>query len=596
MALGIFQIVTRVSLASYKEPVRITVFLWLLLSVGLIYKFAPEVYMLKLGDNDNFMRYVQFTEWLKQGNWYLEPLPRFNPQDGVIIHWSRLPDILLALVTVISSWAMTDQIAETVAMSVVPCLYFLLLLLATGAFTYRTLGRKYTIISVVFIAASSVIAKFMPGSIDHHNIQLVLAAWFLTLTPFRHYECKKHTAAVLQGVLLGLSFWVGLENIIFFAAVMVLITLLGYIQSVRFLYYARLVCISAVITCVILLPVNRPLSEFFTGRVDALSLPYVFALSCGYLFCQLSLFARKTLPTNRYLTYLVLGVLSLMPVAILTPEILLGVYYHYPPLLDKYWLSQVIEARSSISYILSDGFFASRNLILPLLPAFFSVIYIRTDKVSRYLYALFILLALPFIFWQIRTVYIAFVVGMPLQALFAVRLAEQMKVTLLKAATIIFCIPACLMLLASLLHSATTAGSGDELAKASGLDKADIISVLLRHQVTASRILAPFDYGAAILAETDNQVISAPYHRNIQGNQLTVELFTTTNLDLVRQKLKTRHIDYVMFGPHSTSKIFSVYSDKSSFINQLYAGQYPSWLRLVEKNEQGFLLFKVKTQ
>lgn len=593
MALGIFQAFTRVSFSSYSEPARITVFLWFVLFGALLYKFAPDAYNMKLGDNDNFMRYVQFTEWIQNGNWYLEPMPRFNPQDGVIIHWSRLPDLLLALVTIISGWLVTDSVAETIAMSVVPCLYFLLLLLATGAFTYRILGRKYTIITVVFLAASSVISKFVPGSIDHHNIQLVLAALFLMLTPFRGYECKQQTSAVLQGVFLGLSFWAGLENIIFFAAVMAFITFLGYIQSLRFLYYARLVCISAIITCTILLPVNRPISEFFVGRVDALSLPYVFALCCGYLFCQLSLLVRRRSSANPYLIYLLLGALSLIPVIIFTPELVLGVYHNYPPLLDKYWLSQVIEAQSAIDYIRSDGVFTSRSFVLPLVPAFLSVIYIRKHQISFYLYALFILLALPFIFWQVRTVYLVFIIGMPLQALFAIKCAERAKFTVLKIAIIMLCIPASLMLLASGLHNASNTNAAKP-AHTSSLNKADIISILDQHNVTGSKILAPFDYGAKILAETNNRIISAPYHRNIHGNQLTVELYTSSNLDSVRQRLLTHHIDYIMFGPHSTSQIFSVYSEKSSFINQLYAGKYPLWLTLVEHNEQGYFLFKVE--
>ncbi len=593
MNKGLFEIITRIKFTSYKELARATAVIWLILICALIYKNFPDVYAMDLKDNDDYMRYLQFTGWIKNGNWYLTPLPQFNPQDGVLIHWSRVPDFLLAGITILGGLFLTEHMAETIAMSVTPSLYFLVFLIAIGTFTYRILGRQYTFIAVVFILASMVIGKFYPGSIDHHNIQLMLAALFLTLTPFKRYECKSKIHAIVQGGVLGLSFWVGIENLIFFVSILIMLTLFGYIYSVRFLYYAKLICCSAIISCSLFIPLNRPVSEFFSSRVDALSISYLFALCCGYLFCWFSLIALKKQNINKYITYIFLGVLSLSPIIIFYPELILGVYYNYPPELYKFWLSHVIEAKSTLDYIQLDGFFSPKNYILPLLPAFLSIIYIRKKSVLLSIYILFVFLALPFIFWQVRTSNITLLVAVPLQAYFAVQFCKNFQSTFLQIITTLFFAPLCLAILFSYL--------GDYIAEpqtnnTERLQSSDVITLINKHHISNSKILAPIDYGAKIIALTNNQIISAPYHRNIKGNKLSIDIFTAIDLENVYQKLQTNHINYIMFGIHSTSRLFSIYSDKSSFINQLYNEKYPGWLKLIEHNDQGFFLFKVNAQ
>lgn len=66
-----------------RKDLGFVVLFWFVLSTAYLIKEWPNVSTLQLGDNDNYMRYVQFTSWLEVGNWYLQPMPDFNPQDGV---------------------------------------------------------------------------------------------------------------------------------------------------------------------------------------------------------------------------------------------------------------------------------------------------------------------------------------------------------------------------------------------------------------------------------------------------------------------------------------------------------------------------------
>ncbi|MEI8631942.1 hypothetical protein P4S72_07285 [Vibrio sp. PP-XX7] len=174
-------------------------FITLVFSILLIYTFQTDVFTLSLKDNDDFMRYLQFTQWIKTGNWYLQPLPHFNPQDGILIHWSRLPDIPLALISQLAAQFVDQSTAYGIAMIMVPLLYLLGTVSAVGWLTYRILGTDYVTLSCFYFLASYIVTKFFPGIIDHHNLQLLLAAWCLALFPFTRYECKSHRLAVMLG-------------------------------------------------------------------------------------------------------------------------------------------------------------------------------------------------------------------------------------------------------------------------------------------------------------------------------------------------------------------------------------------------------------
>ncbi len=308
---------------------------------------------------------------------------------------------------------------------------------------------------------------------------------------------------------------------------------------------------------------------------------------------MLSLFVLKKYKANKIVTFISLGILSVSPIILIYPELILGVYYNYPPQLKLFWLSHVTEAKSAIDNIQSDGFLSPKNNLLSLIPAFLSILYIRKKTALISLYMLFVLLSLPFIFWQIRTITITLLVAVPLQAFFAIQVCEKLKPNLLKIMITLLVAPISISILLIPVNNYFSNGQAEPPPK---LHPADIISVLNRHHVTNSKILAPIDYGAEIIALTNNRVISAPYHRNIKGNQLAVDIYTATDLNNAYRKLEINHINYIMFGTHTTSQVYSRYSDKSSLINQLYNGQYLSWLTLVEHDDKGFFLFKVKTQ
>lgn len=581
------------NLASMKETLLPILVLSLLFSIILTLRLWGEVSHIELVDNDDYMRYHQFTQWLNNHEWYLKPIDTFNPQDDTLIHWSRLPDIPLATISYLVAMITSSSIANTVAMTVVPLFYMVIVALSMGVLSIRMFSAKHAFIIVVFTLASPLTSKLFPGSIDHHNIQLALAALFLASLPLSRSDCQNRRAAYFQGLMIALSLWVGVGNIVFYIICLFMLTVAGYIYTSKLLHYCAQLCFSSFIFCVIFSILNRPLSEFFITRLDALSLPFILCFLSGFLFCRLSTsiqprFIKKEASALHYLLF---AFISFGPLLFLYPSILLGGYAHYPPLLTEYWLSHVTEAKPLIEYLLSDGLFSNNNYLLILAPALLSWPILPKSPPVRLYYCMFILcLIVPFV-WQARTIFIASLVAAPLQAYFALYVAEKMKFSAFKAMMILLCTPFAIFSLLEEASAPPHAHSDSIVSR-----KSDIKMLLDSHNIYAQKILAPIEYGAPILALTNNHIVAAPYHRNIQGNTLAIQLFTSIDLPFVQQSIIKHQFDYIVIGRSHHSDLLLTRSDKNSFINQLTRSALPDWLALIESHKNGTMIFEVKRE
>lgn len=198
--------------------------LWLVCATVIFFYKWESVSILNLNDNDDYMRFVQFQEWMKNGHWYLEPMSNFNAADGIIIHWSRFPDLILSLVAFPLLFMVDDSIAYSISISIVPLFYLLFYALSCFYLCEHYFGGKYRFISMMFAISSPSIIHFLPGSIDHHNIQLILATLFLSLTPITIHNLKQSWRVYAQSAFLSLSLWTGMENILLFMAFFVIYT------------------------------------------------------------------------------------------------------------------------------------------------------------------------------------------------------------------------------------------------------------------------------------------------------------------------------------------------------------------------------------
>ncbi|WP_143169347.1 hypothetical protein [Vibrio quintilis] len=535
------------------------------------------------------MRYFQFTQWVEHGGWYLQPISGFNPQDGVLIHWSRLPDIPLALVSILVKPFTSPETAYAIAMITVPGLYLLGITAAAGKLTARIMGNDYMVLACFYLLSTHLTGKFFPGSIDHHNIQLLLAAWFIALLPLNHDDCKSTRSAIICGFLLALSFWTGLENLIFFGLLLLYLTIRGYSHSLRFVFFCRTLCLSAILFSFCFCLLNRPVAEFTNKQIDALSWPYLLCLLCGLIFCQLSVYFRR--PANRIIKYLLIGIISLFPMLLFSPEVFLGVYYQYPALLNQFWLSKVSEAISIIGYIKEEGLFGQHNYLLSIIPALLSVIFIRHNERLKQLYLVMLLLILPALFWQARTVFLIFIIAAPFQAYFVIYCIRKIPSVIAGMILAIICMPACITITSFMINQQFHPEIKPGVSKENS--KPEVVRFLKQHQIVRQKILAPIEFGTPILTLTDNAVISAPYHRNIRGNTLAIKILTGEEESGYRQLLEENKFNYILIGNDNASTLLKQQSGKNSLINRLDQHTAPQWLSLTAQGKYGLKLYRI---
>ncbi|CAH7018115.1 conserved membrane hypothetical protein [Vibrio chagasii] len=578
---------------SFNKDIIVISVIWLVCAtVIFIYKWE-SVSALNLNDNDDYMRFVQFQDWMATGHWYLEPMNNFNAADGIVIHWSRFPDLILSLVAFPLLFIVDDNLAYTISISLVPLLYLLLFSLSCFYLADHLFGAKYRFISMMFAISSPSIIHFLPGSIDHHNIQLVFAVLFLALTPLNHEQLRHAWRVYAQSILLSLSLWTGLDNVLLFMFFFAIYTVYcGLVRHEWFGYISKLYASSALFgICAVLL--NRPYDEFFVFKYDEISFVLIILFFCGWLF--VNVYHRFMNEDNSLLQkvflFVFLAVLFLIPVAVLYPSLSSALLIDYPPILKVYWLDQVTEAKSVVRYVASHGFFSIENYALLVIPATLYPLFKRKNHHCTILYLIFMFNLALAIFWQIRVMRLCFVLAAPLQAYVILQLADYIRSSIIKATVITSGAPLAvafvILALSPTEEITTTLDQKEQSLK--------IHKVLRDNDINSHTILSGIETGAPVLAKTDNRIIAAPYHRNIVGNQFLIEVMLEEDLSLAERKIIEKSIDIIVIGNDPHLLILKDSASEEAFINKLYSSDTPTWLDVVYDNiENGYRVFRVR--
>src|SRR5262249_36541324 len=128
-------------------------------------------------DNDDAMRLVEVRDLLAGQGWFDMVQYRLGLDGGTLMHWSRLIDLPLANLISFFRLFVASERAEALALTVWPLTLSLALMACMGIIGRRIGGLPGLHVSLGLTALAVVTAsRFTPGSIDHTNAQLCLAA------------------------------------------------------------------------------------------------------------------------------------------------------------------------------------------------------------------------------------------------------------------------------------------------------------------------------------------------------------------------------------------------------------------------------------
>jgi hypothetical protein len=552
------------------------------LAVAIFFVRYSEVAEWELGDNDNFMRLHQVVTFIESPSWYMKPLKDFNPQDGQIIHWSRIPDLpILALYYVCQLFA-DHTTALQVSISIVPLIYLVFFIIILCRISREIFGIERHILTIIYAFFSVSAIKFYPGNIDHHNLQVLLYSIFILLTFSPNYKKKLYVYGC--AISITISLLIGLEVLPFFIITLILLTFYALYNDLNKLKFIRDLSILTFLFGFMGIMIFQPVSIWFNPQYDMVTLPLLCFFLSGALSLSLTLF-------NPRLTILLISTFACIGLTwLIFPNVLRSPYSDYPDPLVTYWLSHVSEARPLTTVIKdSSGLSKTWFYLVTIVPAALSI-FLLTNRKQKLYYLLFVISLLPAIFWQVRTVIISATIAIPLNAIVGLYVFKKIKTPVIRIILPILIAPALSTTILRLIETSPkieNSGKNDETLST--------YEYIKRLGIEGKKIFAPMDSGAEIVTLTDNYIIAAPYHRNIRGNLLYINTLLSDNDQLAFEKLKDEGIDLFLFNNNDNQNKYLITDAKpKSIIKSLTNGNPPKWLIPLSDDGHGRTIYELK--
>ncbi|MBR9788142.1 MAG: hypothetical protein GYB40_09415 [Vibrionaceae bacterium] len=557
-------------------------FLSIALAVAIFFIRYSGVAEWDLGDNDNFMRLHQVMTFIESPSWYLHPLKDFNPQDGQIIHWSRIPDLPILALYYVSRLFVDHSNALQFSIAIVPLIYLIAFVGILCKISQSIFGIKHHTLTVLYTTFSIAAVKFHPGHIDHHNLQVLLYSIFIFLTFSHNYKEKLYVYGC--AISINISLLIGLEVLPFFIITLVLLTFYALYNDLNKLKFVRDLSLLTFVFGMIGIMIFQPVSIWLNPQYDIVTFP----LLCFFLSAALSI--SLTLLNPRLTILLITAFFCIGITWLIFPNVLRSPYSDYPEPLVTYWLSHVSEARPLTTVIQNASKLSQTWLyIVTIVPAALSI-FLLSNKKQKLYYLLFIVSLLPAMFWQVRTVLIPATMAIPLNTIVGFYVFKKIRIPVIRILVPILIAPAISTIILSLIETLPKIENSEK--KSETLSTHDFINNM---NISGKMIFAPMDSGAEIVTLTDNYIISAPYHRNIQGNLLYINTLLSDNQELAYENLKSKGIELFLFDNNDNqNKLIIKDANPNSIIRSISDGNPPMWLFPLSDDGHGRTIYEFK--
>lgn len=495
-----------------------------------------------LRDVDDGLREYQIRLYLSgASSWFDLSMPQIRTPDLYVSPWSRLVDLPYVLLY----WAYLPLLGETQALSASfstwPLVMLAIYVMLVAKFVTPVLLQsewpilRIILISVLMMVLMSVaVLEFVPGRIDHHNVQILCAlAMMLGLRSF------DRRGGVLIGLASAISVVVGLECLPMIAVAYGGMALAWFVdpeRSARVLSWAggTLAIFSIVLAVAFISP-----AALSTVACDSFSAPYAYlAVGYGLIAAAVPLwFGRVSLPGR--LAAMVLPSLAMLALVIaLFPGCLAGPYWMIDDIARRYWLDPIAQEHG-LWHQLELGHYAVASSVMLLVIILFAALGAILPQAGRrpgLAVALAVACAVAVLtLAQMR--FIRFAAAMIPLFLPYVLLALTDRVQrrrVLQGVYVSFGGFA-IFALAFLMVPKVAAAYRVEMSMGNPCDKGDF-SVLAT--LPSGRILAPHGLGVPLLLHGDGRhpVNAVPFHRAAPGMSLGFQAFAGSDA-YVRQRI-----------------------------------------------------------
>ncbi len=559
-------------------------------------------------DNDDVMRLVQVRDLLAGQGWFDLTQYRLGLSGGTLMHWSRLVDAPIAGLILFFGLFLETRAAEAAALAVWPMALVAPLLGCVGLGARRLGGVQAMNIAmgltIILIVTTN---RFLPGAIDHHNLQLVLAAALAAVLLDPRHGAANYAAG---GVLAALALAIGAETTPFLAVVCLVVTAQWALRGPSFAPAAMAFGLSLALSITVLFFATVAPARYAAVTCDSLSLGFyaLATLGGGLMFLSARFFSA--VPFRARLGVVAGNGAAVLGAAILlAPQCLGNPLADLDPLLVTLWLDKVTEAQSFFATIRLEpataggfyavGFFAAVVCLVRVL---------RDDRAEAHA----VMLALIAVSWAVAFIQVRGAIFANLLAVLPLSLLvaelrqrsnaepENIAAGFFFLAVTFASVPVVWVLggvlssegfksMANRFNAPVLAPVNNGAAKSCNGEAALAALSALPPGVVA----APSNLGASILRFGGHRVLAAPYHRNQAGmlTELHIGLAVPSEAEAF---LRGAYVAWLAFCPDDpqTQEIARVKPD--GLYAGLMKGRAPAYLQPLPVDEaSGLRLFRV---
>jgi hypothetical protein len=544
---------------------------------------------MRLPDNDDMMRIAQVRDWIAGQDFRDLLQHRLGPPGGASMHWSRLGDVGPAALLVVLTPILGTHAAEVAAVIAYQAILFFLYLLLAGRIAARLYGPEVRATALILAAlAFPTVTLFLPGRIDHHAIQIVLT---LVLV-----ETLVAPPSVRRGVAGGLavaaSLAIGLETAPEIVAAMAGFGLLwawgGREENARACALGTSLAGATALWYLVAKPAVWP-EEWCDGFTPS-TVRATAILSAAFILLGAA-GVRAAGWRNRLVLGGVIGGIAGVLAWRLSPSCFGGPYGALTPFLQRYWMSNVTEAKGVFDAIDTVGVRVSYVALSVGGTALALAHLVRRPFEWKWAaFALFLVLSTVAAFLQIRVTYVlAGIAVLPFAGVIVSARAAGRTAVVLAA----WAAGAGVLWNAAARQHDLLFAREVEAARVEARACTSVATIADIRRLPPGTVMAPIDLGSYIIGMTAHRAISAGYHRNNAGNMASYMTFLSPPARAERI-VRASGADYLAICPSNMQEENIQRFRKGSLLEQLQdMPRPPAWLERLPSGS-GLLLYRVR--
>lgn len=588
------------------RPVVVTALYGVVTMAALLVMFVASASDYVGSDNDDIMRLVQVRDLLAGQSWFDLTQYRLGLEGGTPMHWSRLVDLPIAILIRVAALFLPQHQAEAFALTAWPLLLIPLLLYPLGLAARRLAGAGAMHIALglgCLFAFTSI--RFHPGAIDHHNIQMVLAAW---VTAMLVDPRRQKASFAIAGTACALAVAIGAETVLFVAAACLVVALQWIWHGDHAAPAARTFGLSLTLSVSAAFLLTVPPRSYGVVTCDSLSLSF-YALSAmgGLLLVVATGAPGRASHVGRCGIGALIGAIILVSAKVIAPECLASPLASLDPLLVELWLSAVTEAQSFWHILLRQphsvgGFYAVGVFALAI--CLFRAA--AEEEHREFHLVLFLLIAVNWCISLIQVRGFAFANLLSILPLAVVitdlrrtsqKEPESANAAFAYVATVLAAVPAVWALGGAVIATGlekpigmetVTQETRQEQGECSGETDMEQLAAM-----PAGVVAAPSNSGAEILRFTAHRVLTGPYHRN-QAGMLTELHIGLAPPDEARAFLAGAGVTLLAFCGTDPQTQMIIQTKGDGLYAALSRGEVPAFLLPAGGSENGFRFYEFK--